>query len=135
MNSVELIGRLTKDPEVKYSAGQNQTAVCRFTLAVQREGREGADFIRCVAFGKSAENLAKYKKKGAQIAILGRIQTGSYEDRDGRTVYTTDIIADRVEYIGGRADAAPAAAAPAEDFAAMDEDIPFLSSGGGQNYD
>lgn len=127
MNSVELIGRLTKDPEVKYSAGQNQTAVCRFTLAVQREGREGADFIRCVAFGKSAENLAKYKKKGAQIAILGRIQTGSYEDRDGRTVYTTDIIADRVEYIGGRADAAPAvaAAAPAEDFAAMDEDIPF----------
>lgn len=125
MNSVELIGRLTKDPEVKYSAGQNQTAVCRFTLAVQREGREGADFVRCVAFGKAAENLAKYKKKGAQIAILGRIQTGSYEDRDGRTVYTTDIIADRVEYIGGRADAAPAAAAPAEDFAAMDEDIPF----------
>lgn len=125
MNSVELIGRLTKDPEVKYSAGQNQTAVCRFTLAVQREGREGADFVRCVAFGKAAENLAKYKKKGAQIAILGRIQTGSYEDRDGRTVYTTDIIADRVEYIGGRTDAAPVAAAPAEDFAAMDEDIPF----------
>lgn len=127
MNSVELIGRLTRDPEVKYSAGQNQTAVCRFTLAVQREGREGADFVRCVAFGKAAENLAKYKKKGAQIAILGRIQTGSYEDRDGRTVYTTDIIADRVEYIGGRTDAAPAAAAaaPAEDFAAMDEDIPF----------
>lgn len=103
MNSVVLIGRLTKDPELRYSQGSN-TAIARFTLAVDREAKnsdQNADFIRITVFGKSAENVSKYLAKGRQCAVNGRIQTGSYQDKNGQTVYTTDVIANRVEFLGG----------------------------------
>ena len=101
MNSVSLIGRLTRDPEVRYSAG-SQTAVAKFTLAVNRpfakEGEQDADFIGITCFGKTAELVEKYMSKGRQVGVTGRIQTGSYE-KDGRKIYTTDVIADRVEFL------------------------------------
>ena len=98
MNSVVLIGRLTKDVDIRYS--NNQTAVGRFSLAVDRHDKDkNCDFINCIAFGKSAENLEKYVKKGNKVAISGRIQTGSYTNKDGKTVYTTDVVAERVEFI------------------------------------
>lgn len=105
MNSVILIGRLARDPELSYTP-QNQTAVTRFTLAVDRPRREGqeqsADFIRVVVFGRQAETCDRYLAKGRQAAVMGRIQTGSYKNRDGVTVYTTDIYAERVEFLGGK---------------------------------
>ena len=102
MNSVSLIGRLTRDPDVRYSAG-SQTAVAKFTLAVDRhrnvnEGEPTADFIRITCFGKTAELVEKYVRKGYMVGVLGRIQTGSY-DKDGQRIYTTDVIADRVEFL------------------------------------
>ncbi len=103
MNSVALIGRLTRDPEVRYSAN-SQTAVAKFTLAVNRpfakEGEQDADFIGVTCFGKTAELVEKYMSKGRQVGVTGRIQTGSYE-KDGKRIYTTDVIADRVEFLGG----------------------------------
>lgn len=99
MNDVKLIGRLTKKPELEYTAGN--TAVTKFTIAVDRRKKEdGADFIRVTVYGKQAENICRYMDKGRQVAISGRIQTGSYE-KDGRTIYTTDIIGDHVEFLGG----------------------------------
>lgn len=98
MNSVVLMGRLTKDPDVRYSTvGEDQKAIARFTLAVDRRS-EGTDFISCVAFGKTAETIEKYVAKGTKIAIAGRIQTGSYTNKDGVKVYTTDVIADNFEF-------------------------------------
>ena len=98
MNSVVLIGRLTKDVDLRYS--NNQTAVGRFTLAVDRHDKDkNCDFINCIVFGKSAENLEKYVKKGNKVAISGRIQTGSYTNKDGNKVYTTDVVAERVEFV------------------------------------
>lgn len=98
MNNVTLMGRLTRDPELKYS--QSGKAFCRFSLAVQREfNREKADFINCLAFGKTAETIAEYLKKGRRMAIVGRIQTGSYQNSNGDTVYTTEVVADRFEFI------------------------------------
>ena len=101
MNSVVLIGRLTKKPELNYTANQN--AITRFSLAVDRPKKNGedtgADFPTIVAWNKTAENVCRYKDKGDQIAVMGRIQTGSYK-KDGQTIYTTDIIADRIEFIG-----------------------------------
>ena len=103
MNSVQLIGRLSKDPQVSYSS-TTQNAVARFTVAVDRipdkNGNRQADFIGCVAFGKTAEFIEKYFTKGKPIALTGRIQTGSY-DKNGQKVYTTDIVADRVEFVPG----------------------------------
>ena len=101
MNNVVLIGRLTKDPEVKYIP-QSETAVANFTLAVDRPmaKEKTADFIRIVAFGKTAELCEKYLAKGRQVGIQGRIQTGSYENKNGDKVYTTDVIAERVEFLG-----------------------------------
>lgn len=96
MNNVVLIGRMTKDAQLAYTASQK--AVAKFTLAIDRIG-EGADFIPCVAFGKQAENIEKYVKKGNKIAISGRIQTGSYEKEDGTKVYTTDVIVGSAEFI------------------------------------
>ncbi len=106
MNSVILIGRLTKDPEIMYL--DSGTTVGRFTLAVDRIAKSGnerqADFIRITAFGKQAENCGKFITKGKQVAVEGRIQTGSYQNKNGDTVYTTDVIANRVEFLsGGRA--------------------------------
>lgn len=102
MNSVILIGNLTRDPDLRYSTGANQIAVCRFTVAVN-DGygeRQRTSFIPVVVFGKSGENCEKYLSKGRKVAVNGRIQTGSYE-KDGRTVYTTEVIANNVEFLGG----------------------------------
>ena len=102
MNKVILMGRLTRDPDIRYSQGENATAVARYALAVnrsfKREGEPDADFINCVAFGRAAEFAEKYFKKGSRILISGRIQTGSYTDRDGRKVYTTDVIVESQEF-------------------------------------
>lgn len=105
MNTVNLIGRLTKDPELKFTP--SGVAICKFTLAVNRDftnqnGEREADFINCTTFKKTAENLANYQKKGGQIGIVGRIQTGSYEGQDGKRVFTTDVIVDRVEFLGSK---------------------------------
>lgn len=96
MNNVVLYGRITADPAVKYT--QSNKATCRFTLAVNRIG-EGADFIRCVAWEKVAENLGKYVKKGDRLLVNGSITTGSYKDKDGKTVYTTDVTARSIQFL------------------------------------
>ena len=102
MNKVILMGRLTRDPEVRYSQGDVSTAVARYTLAVdrrfRREGEATADFINCVAFGRQAEFAERYLRQGTKIAITGRIQTGSYTNRDGQKVYTTDVVVEQVEF-------------------------------------
>lgn len=96
MNKVIVMGRLTKDPDVRYSQGNEPIAVARYSLAVNRrfkkQGEQEADFINCVAFGKAAEFVEKFLKKGMQISIVGRIQTGSYTDKDGKKIYTTDVV-------------------------------------------
>lgn len=109
MNSTQLIGRVCRDIEVRYSQnGNDSTAIARFTVAVDRrfkkEGGDTADFISCVAFGKTAEFLEKYFKKGMRIALNGRIQTGSYTNKDGVRVYTTDVIAENVEFCESKKD-------------------------------
>ena len=100
MNSVQLIGRLTRDPEVRYTDGG--VSIARFSLAVERrfkqENGADADFINIVSFGKTAEFIEKYFHKGMKVALNGRIQTGSYTDKDGKKVYTTDVIAENVEF-------------------------------------
>lgn len=101
MNKVILMGRLTRDPEVRYSQGEQVTAVARYTLAVDRRGRNqenSADFIACVVFGKAAEFAERYLHKGTKIVLTGRIQTGSYTNKDGQRVYTTDIVAEDQEF-------------------------------------
>lgn len=102
MNKVILMGRLTRDPDIRYSAGENSTAVARYTLAVdrrfKRDGDQTADFINCVAFGRSAEFAEKYLHQGIRMVITGRIQTGSYTNRDGVKVYTTDVIVEEQEF-------------------------------------
>ena len=105
MNKVILMGRLTRDPEVRYStSGDNQLAIARYTLAVdrrfKRDGDQSADFIRCVAFGRSGEFAEKYFHQGTKIVAEGRIQTGSYQDKDGKTVYTTEVVVEIV-WLGG----------------------------------
>ncbi len=105
MNKAMLTGRLTKDPNVRYSQGENQMCIARFTLAVDRRrsrNQDGngqtADFISCVAFGKTGEFVEKYAKKGMKFDVVGRIQTGSYQNKDGQTVYTTDVVIDEIEF-------------------------------------
>ena len=98
MNKVVLVGRLTKDPELRYAAGSD-TAVCKFTLAVNRMKKDEADFINCVAFNKPAELIAQYFVKGRQIAISGSIRTGSYLKDDGAKVYTTDVVVETFDFI------------------------------------
>lgn len=136
MNNVVLIGRLTRDPEVRYTAN-TQMAVATFTLAVDRPVKSGeekkADFPRVITFGKQAENCEKYLQKGRLVAVQGRIQTGSYKNKDGQTVYTTDVVADRVEFLewGEREQKSTNISAqdPRDDipdgFAALNEDVPF----------
>ena len=107
MNKVILMGRLTRDPEVRYSQGETATAIARYTLAVnrrfQREGEAQADFINCVAFGRAAEFAEKYLRQGIKIAISGRIQTGSYTNRDGVKVYTTEVVIEEQEFAESKA--------------------------------
>ncbi len=105
MNRVILMGRLTRDPDIRYSQSDQTMAIARYTLAVDRRGRrdggdaqQTADFISCVAFGRQAEFAEKYLRKGMKIAVTGRIQTGSYTNRDGQKVYTTDVIVEDHEF-------------------------------------
>lgn len=108
MNKVILMGRLTKDPEIRYSQGETASAVARYTLAVDRrfkrqDDEQTADFISCVTFGKNAEFAENYLKKGTKICVSGRIQTGSYTNREGRKVYTTDVVVEEHDFAESRA--------------------------------
>ncbi len=114
MNKVILMGRLTRDPEIRYSQGENSTAIAKFSLAVDRRNRRQAeangeptaDFINCTTFGKSAEFMERYCNKGTKLVVCGRIQTGSYTNKEGQKVYTTDVICDEVEFAESKAAAA-----------------------------
>ena len=141
MNKVILMGRLTRDAEIRYSQGDNSLAIARFSLAVDRrhkkDGEEQtADFISCVAFGKTGEFLEKFGHKGTKFVIEGRIQTGSYTNKDGQKVYTTDVVVESVEFAESKSAASGnAAPAPAPNQAAgdgfmnipdgLDEELPF----------
>ena len=107
MNKVILMGLLTRDPEVRYSAGENSMAIARYTLAVdrrfKRDGEATADFISCVAFGRAAEFAERYFRQGIRIVVSGRIQTGSYTNRDGNKVYTTDVVVEEQEFAESKA--------------------------------
>ena len=102
MNKVVLMGRLTRDPEVRYTTGENSMAVARYTLAVDRgikkQGEQSADFIQCVAFSKAAEFAEKYFRQGMRVLVSGRIQTGNYTNKEGQKVYTTEVILDSQEF-------------------------------------
>ena len=102
MNKVALMGRLTRDPEVRYSQGEKSTAIARYSIAVDRrfktDGQPTADFINLVAFGKAGEFAEKYLHKGTKITVVGRIQTGSYTNKDGQKVYTTDVVVEEQEF-------------------------------------
>lgn len=146
MNKVILMGRLTRDPEVRYSQGEQATAIARYTLAVDRRFKrdsdeQTADFISCVAFGRAGEFAEKYFRKGIKIAISGRIQTGSYTNKDGQKVYTTDVVVEEQEfaesknsssgdggYVGG-GNSRPEPAAAGDGFMnipdGIDEELPF----------
>ena len=131
MNSVCLVGRLTRDPEIKVSASGSSYA--RFAIAVDRRKKDdGADFINIIAFGKTSEFIEKYFRKGQRIGIAGRIQTGSYDGKDGKKVYTFDVIADNVEFVESKSASGPASATPAnaDGFVnvpddVMDDGLPF----------
>lgn len=130
MNNVILIGRLVRDPELRYTSG-SQMAVCRFTLAIDRRVKQGeekkTDFPNVICFGKTAENCEKFLAKGRKVAVQGRLQTGSYE-KDGVKHYTTDVIADNVEFLewGEKNGDKDNHSEPVPDgFAAIDEDVPF----------
>ena len=143
MNKVILIGRLAREPEIRYSSGENPMEIARYTLAVDRKynrEEQSADFINCVAFGKAAEFTEKYLHRGTKIAITGHLQTGSYTNKDGVKVYTTDIIIEEQEfaesknssssdggYVGGGSRTEPAASN--DGFMnipdGIDEELPF----------
>ena len=151
MNKVILMGRLTRDPEVRYSQGEQATAIARYTLAVdrrfKRDGDQTADFIGCVAFGKLGEFAEKYLRKGTKVVVTGRIQTGSYTNREGQKVYTTEVVVEDQEFAESKAssdsyaaahprtEAAPATSMPSPSAASadgfmnipdgIDEELPF----------
>lgn len=147
MNKVVLMGRLTRDPDVRYSQGDRPMAVARYTLAVnrrfKRDGDQDADFINCVAFGRAGEFAEKYLKQGTKIVVSGRIQTGSYTNKDGIRVYTTDVVIEEQDFAESKSAAAqnqmgmsaPAPSAPQPSAAASDgfmnipdgleEELPF----------
>jgi len=108
MNKVILMGRLTRDAEVRYSQGESSTAVARFSLAVDRRFKrdgddQSADFINCVAFGRTGEFMERFGRKGTKFLVEGRIQTGSYTNKDGQKVYTTDVVVEQVEFAESKA--------------------------------
>ena len=140
MNKVILMGRCVADPEVRYSQGENATAVARYRLAVdrkfKREGEPTADFIGCVAFGRAAEFAEKYFRKGTKLVVTGRIQTGSYTNKDGQKVYTTDVVIEEQEFAESKNsgnsennNAVPSNAAPSN--AAPSNAAPSSSAGDG----
>ncbi len=127
MNSVNLIGRLTRDPEIR-SGGE--TAICAFSIAIDRmtrqDGTKLVDYPSIKVFGRQAESCGKYLKKGRQVAVVGRIQTGSYTNKDGNKVYTTEVVADRVEFLGSAGETSATDGAPKQHgFEAVEEEIPF----------
>ena len=126
MNKVQLIGRTTKDIEVRYTSGQSQMAVAHFNLAIsRRKNKDEADFISCTAFGKTAENMEKYVKKGHRVGIVGHIQTGSYE-KDGHKVYTTDVIVEEMEFLEPKHQEQLQGSAYGDGFQPVtDDDMPF----------
>lgn len=125
MNNVVLIGRLTRDVDLRYTS-QSQTAVAIFTLAINRM-KDGTDYPRCKAFGKIAENTERYCRKGSLVAVKGRLETGSYQDKDGKTIYTTDVICDNVEFINtqSRPEQPDETMNPSQEFSQLSVDIPF----------
>lgn len=138
MNKAALVGRLTRDPEIRRTQGENSMTVARYTLAVDRrykkDGGQQADFISCVAFGKNGDFADKYLRKGMKIAVTGRIQTGSYQKQDGTKVYTTDVVVEEHDFCESRnaSGSSGAAQAPAVDSDGfmdipddIDEDLPF----------
>ena len=135
MNKVILMGRLTRDPEVRYTAGEEAKAIARYTLAIdrrfKREGEATVDFINCVAFGRQAEFAEKYFRQGIKILVTGRIQTGSYTNKEGRKVYTTDVVIEEQEFAESKReeDKPAAGTTDAEGFMnipdGIDEDLPF----------
>ena len=132
MNKVILMGRLTRDPDVRYSAGENSTAVARYTLAVDRRFRRDgdsatADFIGCVAFGRQAEFAEKYLRQGTKSAITGRIQTGSYTNREGQKVYTTEVVVEEQEF----AESKNASSANTQSYQAAPAPAPSADAGDG----
>lgn len=127
MNKFIGIGRITAKPELQYTPS-TQTAVTHFTVAINRQSKEdGADFIRVTAFGRQAETICRYMDKGRQIAIDGRIQTGSYKDKDGKTVYTTDVVVGNTEFLGSASEKpkqkAEEVAQDVSDFFGMDAQV------------
>ena len=143
MNKVILMGRLTRDPEVRYGTGENSTAAARYTIAVdrrfKRDGEQSADFISCVTFGRNTEFAEKYLRQGTKIVLTGRIQTGSYTNRDGQKVQTTDIVVEEQEFAenkaaasnGGQGNYSRPSAAPSDADGFMnipdgiDDELPF----------
>ena len=125
MNKVILVGRLTRDPEVRYSSGEIRTAVARSMLAVERRFKRNneptADFIQCVVFGKSAEFAEKYFRQGMRISVSGRIQTGSYTNKDGVRVYTTEVIVEEQEFAESKSESASAHAHVSQEGASSDD--------------
>lgn len=134
INKVILTGRLVSDPETRYSQGENTTAIARYTLAVDRRfnrEQQSADFIGCVAFGKSGEFAEKYFRKGMKVSVVGRIQTGSYTNREGQKVYTTDIVVEEQEFCESKGQAQETQPkADADGFMqlpdSMEEELPFM---------
>lgn len=110
MNRVILMGRLTRDPDIRYTSGENSMAVARYTLAIDRaikkQGEQSADFINCVAFSKAAEFAEKYFRQGMRVLVSGRLQTGNYTNREGQKVYTTDVILDSQEFADSKGESA-----------------------------
>ena len=131
MNKVILLGRLTRDPDIRYTQGENSMAIARYTLAVNRrvakEGEQSADFISCVAFGKAAEFAERYLKQGIKIVVEGRIQTGSYTNKDGQKVYTTDVVVENSEFAESKAGSDNQSAAAYDVPVQVDDenDLPF----------
>lgn len=140
MNKAILMGRLTRDPDIRYGQGEDTSMIARFTLAVDRrvkqsEGQRAVDFISCIAFGERAVFVEKYLKQGSKIVLEGRIQTGSYTNREGQKVYTTDIVADAMEFAeskasqGSGATSSTPVSAPSDGFMSIpdgiDDELPF----------
>ena len=138
MNKVILMGRLTRDPEVRYSAGENALAIARYTLAVdrrfRRDGEATADFINCVSFGRTAEFAEKYFRQGLKIAVTGRIQTGSYTNKDGVRVYTTDVVVEDQEFAESKATASSYNGGGQDGFGGNQGFGGSQNYGGGQSY-
>ena len=127
MNTVILMGRLTRDPEVRQTTGNEPMTIARYTLAVDRRTKDKtADFINCVAFGKNAEFAEKYLKQGTKIALNGHIQTGSYTNRDGKKVYTTDVVVESQEFAESKGDKAETKKEEPTDFVPVPDDMPDL---------